>query len=151
MFKCERWVDRRRQEDPGIVAVVVALPPDQAAAAGSRRSAKDRLLLGSLPGLGTKGSMAASAALHASAPQEVQGQAELGGSMHLAEAGGMEGLVAAAALPGYRVVFHTSRMCGSGTRAKVGWCPAGLLAWQRKPLRNLLIAGHWSRSCAGTL
>ncbi|PRW59715.1 lipoxygenase homology domain-containing 1 isoform A [Chlorella sorokiniana] len=119
LFKCERWVDRRRQEDPGIVAVVVALPPDQAAAASGRRSTKDRLLLGSLPGLGAKGGIAASAALQAPAPQEVQAQAELGGSMHRAEAGGMEGLGAAAALPGYRVVFHTSRMCGSGTRAKV--------------------------------
>ncbi len=119
MFKCGRWVDRRRQEDPGIVAVVVALPPDQAAAAGGRRSAKDRLLLGSPPGLGAKGGVAASAALQAPAPQEVQGQADLGGSMHLAEAGSMEGLGGAAALPGYRVVFHTSRMCGSGTHAKV--------------------------------
>lgn len=110
-------MDRRRQDDPSIVAVVVALPPDQAAAAGERRSAKDRLLLGSLPGLGAKGGIAASAALQAPAPQEIQAQADLGGSMHVAEAGGMEG--AAAALPGYRVVFHTSRMCGSGTRAKV--------------------------------
>lgn len=101
-------------KDPGIVAVVVALPPDQAAAAGGQHSAKDRLLLG--------GGRAAQAASLAPVVQDVRMEAELGGS--LVEAG-MEGAGSEAGPPGYRVVFHTSRICGSGTKAKVGSPPRG--------------------------
>lgn len=131
MFKCGRWVDRREPSDPAIVAVVVSLPPDQAAAAaGGTRSAKDRLLLlgrkaagkASLGG-GGGGSFAAStaaAALQAPLVQGVRMEAGLGGSPgQAALLGGEGGEGGAAGLPGYRVVFHTSRMCGSGTRAKV--------------------------------
>lgn len=123
MFKCNRWVDRRAPADPAIVAVVVSLPPDQAAtAAGVERSTKDRLLLRGLgrskvPLAGMASSTAA-AALQAPQMQATRMEAELGGSP--AEMGGMEGVESPGGLPGYRAVFHTSRICGSGTRAKVG-------------------------------
>lgn len=118
MFKCNGWVDRRRHEDPGIVAVVVALPPDQAAAAGGQLSGKDRLLLGG----GSKAFTAAAAALQAPQVPGVRREAELGSSPGV---GAEEGGVEAGGLPGYRVVFHTSRICGSGTHAKVGGGMAG--------------------------
>jgi hypothetical protein len=112
MFKCNRWVDRRGHDKPHIVSVVLELPPNQAAAAGGLLSAKDRLLLG--------GSFKAAAAAAARAPlvQDVRMEAEPGGE---APEAGAVAAAPAAGLPGYRVVFHTSRICcGSGTNAKVG-------------------------------
>ena len=126
MFKCNRWVDRRGRDDPRIVSVVLALPPDQAAAAGGRLSAKDRLLLG-----GSVKAAAAAAAAQAPLVQDVRMEAEPGGEA--AEAGEVVA-AAPAGLPGYRVVFHTSRICGSGTKAKVGRsCVCVLKAVQLAP------------------
>lgn len=112
MFKCNRWVDRRGRDDPHIVAVVLALPPDQAAAAGGRLNTKDRLLLG-----GSVKAAAAAAAAQAPLVQDMRMVAELGGET---EEGGEVAAAAPSGLPGYRVVFHTSRICGSGSKAKVG-------------------------------
>jgi hypothetical protein len=121
MFKCKRWVDRRRREDPGAVGAAAALPPDAVAAAGERLDTRDRLLLG-----GKKAALAAAAAQQAPRVQDLRMSAELGGVVRAGEEG--PGEAGPEALPGYRVVFHTSRMCGSGTRAKVGLAarPSGM-------------------------
>ncbi|KAL4458577.1 hypothetical protein ABPG75_013442 [Micractinium tetrahymenae] len=117
MFKCNRWVDRRSGADPGIVGVVTALPPDQAAAAaGRQRSSKDRALLGKWKVGGPAGPAAVAAAAAAKAPlvQDSRFDAELPAVEAAAPGGGQ-----AAGPPGYRIAFHTSRICGSGTRAKI--------------------------------
>lgn len=117
MFKCKRWVDRRRRDDPGAVAAVAALPPDATAAVGGKLNAKDRLLLG-----GSAKAGAAAAAAHAPLVQDVRMSADRG-PVEWAEGGAGSQPPAPqagpAGMPGYRVVFHTSRMCGSGTKARV--------------------------------
>jgi hypothetical protein len=133
MFKCNRWVDRRGRDDPRIVSVVLALPPDQAATAGGRLSAEDRLLLG-----GSVKAAAATAAAQAPLVQDVRMEAEPGGEA--AEAGEVAA-APPAGLPGYRVVFHTSRICGSGTKAKVG-APV----WRVSALQFALAT--WQAGCA---
>ena len=123
MFKCNRWVDRRGLGDPGAVAAVTALPPDAAAAAaGVQRSAKDRALLqkGKALALRAPGGVAAAAAAQAPLVPDRRMEADLGGTAGVVESA--TGPVAGppAGPPGYRIAFHTSRMCGSGTHAKVG-------------------------------
>lgn len=123
MFKCNRWVDLRSGADPGIVGVVAALPPDQAAAAaGRQRSAKDRALLGKwgpaggkAVGLADPAAVAAAAAAKAPLVQDGRFEAELPAVEAAVPAGGQP-----SGPPGYRIALHTSRICGSRTRAKVG-------------------------------
>ena len=118
MFQCGRWVDRRQHDDPPTVAVVVALPPDQAAAAGGQLSAKDRHLLPGGTGGGIKAYTTAATAAQAPVPQQgLRREAELEGSWGEVGVAETQGPPTGAA--GYRVVFHTSRMCGSGTKARV--------------------------------
>ena len=132
LFKCNRWVDLRGHDDPGIVGVVLAQPPDQAAPAASvQRSSKDRLLLlasssksaatpaAALPrGLG-----AAAAKAPLMLDERMAIEVERGMVAAVERGGGPAGgggEAASSGLPGYRVVFHSSRACGSGTRAQVG-------------------------------
>lgn len=154
MFKCNRWVDRRSGADPGVVGVVTALPPDQAAAAaGRKRSAKDVALLGKVctaaGGASGPVGLAAVAAAAAKAPlvQDSRFEAELPAVETAPHAGNQP-----TGPPGYRIAFHTSRICGSGTRAKVGAgrglkvCP-GARAEARRPMRVHVYARRHAAPC----